>query len=119
MSDKETTENFWKVWSNFVWPEPKPISYRLYYRDDGFPDFYTMEDVPGNYIEVSQQIYINAPGNVRVVNGKLVVLPIKKIRKKLVPDPTVGTKCHAQDVCVVVNTDQPGNFWKIKDLEIS
>ena len=49
----ETTENFWAAW---VLPQepPKPAFYRLYHNEQGYLLFYSMEDVPGNYIEIDQ-----------------------------------------------------------------
>jgi hypothetical protein len=116
MGAKETTENFWAVWQNFEWPEIKPVSYRLYYHEDGSPDFYTMEDLPGDYIEVSQEVYINSPRNVRVVDGELQIMPVRKTVQKLIPNQRSGTRCDTRDVCVVV--DDGGTFWSRQDYEI-
>jgi hypothetical protein len=118
MSAKETTENFWQVWNTFEWPDHKPVEYRLYYRDDGTPDIYTMEDLPGNYITVSQQVYISSPMNVRVVDGQMTVIPITQRYLKLVPVQPSGTRCHLKDVAVVTN-DESGVIWGVKDHEIS
>jgi hypothetical protein len=119
MGAKETTENFWEVWNNYVWPEPKPASYRLYYKEDGSPDFYTMEDLPGTWIEVPQQIYILSPGNVRVSNGVLKFLPTTECFQKLRPSTEgTGTRCDPRDICMVVDNDCPGTHWKLEENEI-
>lgn len=80
-------------------PEPKPIFYRLYYNSDGSPQCYTMEDLPGTWIDIDRETYLIANPWVRVVNGKL-----KKISRltvnKLVPSDQ-GTPCHPQNVAVV------------------
>ena len=110
MSAQETTENFWRVWNNFVWPEPEPIQYRLYYNPDGSPRIYTMENLPGAWIEVSQQIYITAPWNVRVVNGELEIIPVIKTYHKLRPG-NHGVACYPRDVCVVVSDSLPTTRW--------
>jgi hypothetical protein len=116
MSAKETTENFWAAWNTFVWPEIQPVAYRLYYNEDGSPDVYTMEDLLGNYIEVSQEIYISSPGNVRVVDGELQIIPVKKTVQKLTPNQQSGALCDPRDVCVI--TTDKGIFWNIQDHEI-
>ena len=116
MSSQDTTDNFWQVWNNFVWPEPTPVSYRCYYLDDGTVNFYTMEDLPGNYIEVDQKTYVLAPMPARVVDGQLVIIKPKNIVKKLLPS-TTGTQCHKNDVSVVVSNN--GQFWDLKDYEIN
>ena len=116
MSSQETTDNFWQVWNSFTWPEPKPVTYRCYYFDDGTVHFYTMEDLPGNYIEVDQQIYVQAPMPAQVVNGQLKIIRPKTLVQKLAPD-TRGTLCHQQDVSVIVSNN--GTYWNYQTNEIN
>jgi len=117
VTDK-TTENFLQVMSAFKWPESKPVTYRLYYNDNGMPKCYSMEDLPGKYIEVDKETYVLAMWNVRVVNGKLhVIQPAVQI-KKLRPGAVTGTLCHPLDVCVVVAPDQPYTTWNTTINEI-
>jgi len=104
--------------AEFVWPEPKPITYRLYYNTDGSPCCYTMEDLPGDFIEVDQQTYINHRMDVRVVEGKLIKLKQTRISKKLTPSES-GTACDPRDVCVVVADDRDHTKWSKKTYEIS
>jgi hypothetical protein len=113
MSSQETTDNFWKVWNSFTWPEPTVVEYRLYYHADGSPKIYTMESLEGDYITVSQEVYVTAPENVKVVNGELTFLPKPVQHMQLVPNADSGTLCHTQDVCVVINQG-PGIKWNIK-----
>jgi hypothetical protein len=116
MSAKETTENFWKVWNSFVWPEPTTPTYRLYYHDDGTPDVYTMEDFPGKkYIEVSLEVYLAADANVRVEDGQLKFIPVRKHTRKLKPGQPTGTPCHPNDVCIVVSGSNSINWDLIND----
>ena len=116
MSDKETTDNFLEFWKNFKWPEIVPISYRCYYLENGDVDFYTMEDLPGNYIEVEQSVYVLAPFPAKVIDGKLVIIKQKKTVQKLTPSSDDGTMCHKKDVGIVV--DNNGVHWKYKTNEI-
>jgi len=111
-----TEQEFWAVLHAVS--EPSPITYRLYYNDNGTPIIYSMEELPGNYIEVDQQTYVLAPFNVRVVDGKLVhIKPVMTV-KKLQPSDR-GTPCDPGDVCVVVGTDQPHKKWTIVNNEIN
>jgi len=112
MSNLATTQNFIDVMENFPWPEPKPISYRLYHDDQGRPLFYSMEDLPGTYIEVDQTTYVISPGNVKVVDGKLIVIPLGTSVTKLQPDATQGVMCDPRDICVVVDGDVPHQRWR-------
>ena len=106
----ETTDNFWAAW-HLPLEEIKPIFHRLYYDDQGNPLFYSQTDLPGNYIEIDQTTFASGPTNVRVINGKIVVIKPAVVHK-LVPGDT-GTACHPQDVSVVVN-DTPNTKWMLK-----
>ena len=100
-----TPEEFWSILHDI--PEPKPIFWRLYYNDAGEPVCYSMEDQPGNYIDIDPETFGLAPWNVQVVNGRLKYITTQT-SDKLVPS-TVGTQCHPQNVAVVVN--QNGKHW--------
>jgi len=97
-------------------PEPMPVFFRLYYNEDGAPIHYTMEDLPGTYIDIDAKTYATASLNVRVQDGKLIQLANKIITKKLVPSAT-GTPCHPDNVAIVVSESQPHQRWKLKTYE--
>lgn len=107
-----TTENFWQAWNNMTWPEPTQISYRLYYTQDGSPILYTMEDLPGDYIEVDAETYALSSFLVRIVNKQLVHIQPRRYVQKLTPN-TTGTACDPGDVCVVVSEQKSYTKWKI------
>jgi hypothetical protein len=88
-------------------PEPKPVFYRLYYDDQGRPITYSMEDLPGNYIEVDRETYVQGSTSVRVVKGRLIWLTLRH-SEKLRPNE-YGTPCHPQDVAIVDPTST--TFW--------
>lgn len=110
---EQTTKNFWTVIESFPWPDPKPLSYRLYHDDQGRPLFYTMEAVPGTYIEVDQITYIQGSYQVRVREGRLIQLEPRINVSRLVPDPDSGIPCDPRDVCVVVDSSRPHQKWKM------
>ena len=106
----DTTENFFKAWAEWDRQEPNPVFFRLYYDEQGSPVVYSMEDLPGMYIEVDQATYAKNSYQVRVINGKLIHIERTQAHSKLQPS-NVGTSCHPQDVTVVVCTD-PNIKWK-------
>jgi hypothetical protein len=110
---EETTQNFLSVMQSFKWPEPVPVIYRLYHDEQGRPLIYTMEALPGAYIEVDQPTYIRASHHVRVLDGKLIILPQTARVVKLRPHADHGVPCDSQDVCVVVSSDQPNKQWSL------
>jgi hypothetical protein len=112
-----TEEEFWAILRAI--PEPKPIFYRLYYNDDGSPIIYSMEELPGNYIEVDQSTYALAPFNVKVIDGKLTYIKSVITVKKLQPSDLNGTTCDPRDVCVIVNLDQPHVKWNTVNHELN
>jgi hypothetical protein len=111
-NDEETTKNFWAVFSNLTPFEPPVILRRLYYDDHGVPLFYSQEDVPGNYIDVTPEQYQLADMAVRVKNGK-ITNPTAKNQLKLMPSST-GTPCDPTDVSIVVDPDTEHQCWRLK-----
>ena len=106
-----TTDNFWAAFDQPS-DEPPLVFYRLYHDDQGYPLFYSMEDLPGNYIEIDQETYALSSSKVRVVDGKLKKNTVANTAK-LRPD-TIGTACHPADICIVVPADQPHIKWSFK-----
>ena len=111
----ETEENFWKAWAEPV-PEPVPVFFRLYYDDQGRPLSYSMEHLPGNYIDIDAATYQLGSRNVRVVDSKLVHITPKKTVAKLVPSNT-GTPCLPDNISIVVDQQQPNIKWRLKSHE--
>ena len=94
-------------------PMPVPVTYRLYHDDQGCPLFYSMEDLPGTYIDIDQETFAKNSTRVRVRNGKLVEVTWKTTQK-IVPSNS-GTMCHEQDVAIVVK--QNGTYWSKQTYE--
>ena len=99
-----TEEEFLAIWQAAEL-KPQIYIYRLYHDEHGSPLFYSMEDLPGKYIEVDVATFSASPSNVRVVNGKITYLKGNTILK-LKPG-SVGTPCHPQNVSIVVEDTQP------------
>lgn len=108
-----TPEEFWKALADM--PEPQQVFYRLYHDSAGVPLFYSMEDLPGTYIELDQATYAKGASNVRVRDGKLVELTWNT-SSKIVPS-THGTQCHEKDVAIVVKEN--GTYWSKQTYETS
>ena len=106
----ETTENFWAAWA-LPLDLPKPVFYRLYYDDNGNFLFYSMEDIPGNYIEIDHATFTASSPRVYVKNGKLYHIKTN-VATKLVPS-NQGQACDPRDVTVVINK-QPAQYWELK-----
>ena len=106
----DTTENFFKAWAEWDRREPDPVFFRLYHDEQGLPVVYSMEDLPGMYIEIDQATYTKNSYQVRVIDGKLTHIDPTKIYSKLHPGDS-GTWCHTKDVAIVVDTE-PNVKWK-------
>lgn len=112
----ETTQNFMQVMQEFEWPDPKPITFRLYYDQQGMPVCYSMEDLPGEWIEIDAETYAHGRPNVRVVDKKIQILQQADMVSKLCP-ANQGTCCDPSDVCIVVESTQPHTKWNKKYYE--
>ena len=108
-----TPEEFWAVLQAPV--ATHPVFYRLYHDDAGVPLFYSMEDLPGTYIELTQEQYHNTPSNVRVRDGVIVALTWQTTTK-LIPSNS-GSFCHPDNVAVIVAGNQPHIRWNQKTYE--
>ena len=118
MSD-ETTENFLtaiaEIFGNL--PDVKQPSYRIYYDNNGRPTSYTVEDLPGNYIEVDAVVYSSPDKNIRIIDGKIVKIKQPVMVAKLMQSE-LGISCHPDNVAVVVDSTQPHIKWSLKHHEI-
>jgi hypothetical protein len=106
-----TPEEFWSILHDA--PKTKMLFYRLYHDNNGIPLFYSMEDLPGTYIEVDQDTFSRSPSNVRVRNGQLITITWQTAQKLAPAD--AGTLCHSQDISIV--TTGQGQYWKKKTYE--
>lgn len=92
-------------------PPTEPLR-RLYHDDRGHPLFYSQEDLPGKYIDVTPTQFAIGSMRVRVRDGKLIENQ-RLSTPKLVPGDT-GTPCHPHDVMIVVTENEPHQRWQIK-----
>jgi hypothetical protein len=96
-------------------PEPVPVFFRLYHNEAGVPLFYSMEDLPGTYIEINAEAFAQASSKVRVRDGKLVELTW--ITTARLEHSDTGTPCDPQDVSVIVSTNQQHQCWSKQTYE--
>lgn len=105
-------EEFWAILH--AMPEPKPVFFRLYYDESGRPITYSMEDLPGTYIEIDAETFARAPLDIRVQNEQIKQL--RYVSQRLVPADT-GTPCHPDNVAIVVPDTEPHQRWSMKTHE--
>ena len=110
-----TEEEFFGIWASQTQHTHSAPEYRLYHDENGFPLFFSTEDIPGNYIVVDQETFLGGARNIRVVDGKLKIYQTI-FGKKLVPAP-YGQACDPRNVCVIVSENQPHIKWALKHQE--
>ena len=108
-----TDEEFWKILADV--PATEVLHYRLYHDAHGVPLFYSMEDVPGTYIDIDAETFARSHTNMRVRDGKLIEIA-RTTSTKLIPGDT-GTPCDPTDVSMVVSEQQPNIKWSKRTYE--
>lgn len=111
----DNNEIFLEFWNSYAWPDFQPPRYRLYYNPDGTPRCYSVQDLPGDYIDITQEDYSRMSHLVRVKQGKLIHLSHLP-RRRLYPGDQ-GTPCDPLDISVVVNASRPHIAWSMKSHE--
>lgn len=106
----ETTKNFLEAYAAHNWEaEPKKIFYRLYYDLNGHPTDFAMTELPGAYIEIDRETYIESDYNIKVIDGK-IVKPQKNVLGKLHLSDH-GYTTSTQNISVIVDDTEPNNKW--------
>lgn len=96
--------------------QPIPASttvYKLYYDEQGRPIKYSVDNEPGNYIEVSVEDYLRSNFQVRIREGQIVYLKQPAI-PRLVKSQQ-GTATHPSDI-TIIQTDSTTR-WSLQAYE--
>jgi len=98
-------------------PPVKQPRYRIYYDEFGYPTSYSVDDLPGNYIDVDAAVYMSGETNIRIIDGKIVKIKMAaSFIFKLVPSEE-GICCEPNNVCIIVNDTEPHTKWNLKTYE--
>lgn len=92
---------------------PVELERRLYYDENGDVVTYTMEDLPGNYIIVSQEIFDQVRTDIKIKDGEIIRIT-RSNSWKLQPSDNKSTPIHPSDVSIVVNSkySKPA-YWEV------
>lgn len=103
------------------WEAPKiiPPEFRLYYDEEtGKVICYTCEKLEGKYLVIDAITYAQARPDLRVIDGKISTASNHAIVSKLMPNPSRGQLCEAEDISVVA-LDGPNTIrWKLNTYEL-
>ena len=110
-----TEEEFFGIWNSQTQQTHPDPEYRLYHDENGFPLFFSTEDLLGNYIVVDQATFLGGSRSIRVIDGKLKIYQTS-FGKKLAPAP-YGQACDSRNVCVIVDENQTHTKWALKHQE--
>ena len=104
-------EIFKEFWQNYVWPEPKPVLFRVYHDEQGRIIEYSHDDHAGAYIDVDPQVFHFRDHTAKVIDGQLVPAA-EPGPPRLVPSHH-GTPCHPLDVTVVCS-ESSCVYWNME-----
>ena len=106
----ETTKNFLEAYAAHNWNQaPMKVFYRCYYDNNGHPTDFAMTDLPGDFIDIDRETYLESDYNIRIIDGK-IVRPQKDVTGKLHLSDS-GTPTAQDNVSIVVDSTQPNNKW--------
>jgi hypothetical protein len=104
------------------WEAPKivPPEFRLYYEvDTGKVICYTCEKLEGdNYLVIDAITFAQARPDTRVIDGKISTASNHAIVSKLMPNPSRGQLCEAEDVSIVASDESNTIRWKLNTYEL-
>jgi hypothetical protein len=87
--------------------------FKLYYNSDGSVNQYSMEDLPGDHIEIDADTFHACRYDVKIVKNKIISLSQTVISKYYQTDTaaenTVAT--DPWDILLLVSTDEPHILW--------
>jgi len=108
-------DSFWQAIAAHDWAQPEiRTEFRLYYNQDGSVLYYSMEDLPGNYIVIDRLTFDKARFDVRVKDGK-IIKQNHPASWKLSPVATSNYACHKEDVSIIVAKDFENKLhWEVK-----
>lgn len=88
------------------------IFYRLYYdKDSGRPLFYSMEDLPGTWIEIDRATFAAGDTKIKVRNNQIIPDRLGSVNK-LVP-AEFGVCCYKHDI-TIVSSQCETQHWNLK-----
>lgn len=91
-----------------------PAEHRAYFDHEGKLLFYSMEDLPGNYVVVDQDTWARGDLNIKLKDGHLIWITAPA-SSKLVP-AMQGVSCDARDVTVIA-WQEPCQKWIKRDYD--
>lgn len=104
-----------------LWEAPKiiPPEFRLYYDEEtGKVICYTCEKLEGKYLVIDAITYAQARPDIRIIDGKISTASNHAIVSKLMPHPTKGQECEAEDISVISVDGDNTIRWKLRTYEL-
>ncbi len=107
-------DSFWQAVADHQWEQPElKQEFRLYHDDTGNVLYYSMEDLPGNYIIIDRQVFEEHRFDIKIRDGK-IIKQNHPASWKLTPTDSASYACHASDVSIVVSDDYENKkYWKV------
>jgi hypothetical protein len=110
----EQMMNEQEFWAALTPIPPNKTQYRLYYDQNGLPLKYSVDEEPGNYIEVTAFEYLKASFKLKVKDEVIVYLKEPAVPKLVIS--THGTATHLDDI-TVLSDSVVNNKWSLKIYE--
>jgi hypothetical protein len=110
--NKTAEEELLNIFKLFSIKKDVEIQYRAYYDDTGKILLYSVDDLPGKYIVITKEQFLERRMDAIVKNGKLIATHYRSHVSKLEKSSS-GTKCSKYDVTIICDdSDGQHQYWK-------
>lgn len=97
--------------------QTRVLEFKLYYDAGGKVITYTTDDLPGDYIVITQEQYTEARPDVLVKNNKIVYTHLQRYVFKLEKN-TEGVATSKYDINII-SMEPDSQYWKQQSYDIS
>jgi hypothetical protein len=103
---------------NYI-PSKPPDEFRVYHDNIGTITMYTTKNLPGEFILVTKEQYVEARYDLLVRDGELINPKIVQYASTLVKNDSTGVQTSKYDINILTDDSEILTYWTHEHIEIS